>query len=99
MAYKVSPLSFRSKRQVRLRARLFIEANFTCVICGWRPPERFIPNDYDGNSSVIAWWSAPDLRMIELQVDHRRPRCRGGTHGRRNLQVLCSSCNARKGGR
>lgn len=34
-----------------------------------------------------------------LSVDHIVPRSLGGTDNLDNLEVLCSSCNSRKGGR
>jgi 5-methylcytosine-specific restriction endonuclease McrA len=30
-------------------------------------------------------------------LDHRTPRCRGGSNMRQNLVVACESCNSRKG--
>ena len=34
-----------------------------------------------------------------LQIDHKVPVSRGGTNDPSNLQVLCPSCNAKKGNR
>lgn len=31
------------------------------------------------------------------QVDHLRPKCQGGTDDRRNLVLVCGTCNYRKG--
>ena len=33
-----------------------------------------------------------------VEVDHKRPRKRGGTHDPANLHVLCQHCNSVKGG-
>ena len=34
-----------------------------------------------------------------LELDHKQPKSRGGSHWPSNLQLLCSSCNKRKGNR
>ena len=36
-------------------------------------------------------------RMDLMDVDHKIPLARGGSDSRRNLQLLCRTCNARKG--
>jgi hypothetical protein len=35
----------------------------------------------------------------DLTIDHKHPRVLGGGHAEDNLQVLCRSCNSRKGAR
>ena len=34
--------------------------------------------------------------MDGVEVDHRRPRVRGGSHTDANLQVICGACNVLK---
>ena len=36
-------------------------------------------------------------RMDLMDVDHKTPLARGGSNDRRNLQLLCRTCNVRKG--
>ena len=36
-------------------------------------------------------------RMDLMDVDHKTPLARGGSNDRRNLQLLCRTCNLRKG--
>ena len=35
--------------------------------------------------------------MDLMDVDHKNPRAKGGSDQKRNLQLLCRSCNTRKG--
>ena len=38
-------------------------------------------------------------RMDLMDIDHKLPLARGGTDSRANLQLLCRTCNVRKGAR
>ena len=44
-------------------------------------------------------WCSICYVTTNLTVDHIIPRSRGGTNDPDNLQVLCRSCNSRKGRR
>lgn len=92
VSHSRGPLSFRYAKQRALRAFVFARSRFMCEGCGlaYTP----IPN-YDGRDAVFRPW--PWLKS--LQVDHRIPRSKGGTHHPSNLQALCFGCNAKKGAR
>lgn len=49
---------------------------------------------FERDGRVCATCGATD----DLQIDHVLPLSRGGSNGLRNLQVLCGTCNRRKGG-
>lgn len=35
--------------------------------------------------------------LTDLQIDHKKPLARGGNNHIKNLQILCASCNQKKG--
>jgi 5-methylcytosine-specific restriction endonuclease McrA len=59
---------------------------------GWRKIRRAVLDNHHGGCVTCG-------AEYPLEVDHIIPRCRGGTHEWANLQVLCRTCNRRKGGR
>ena len=97
------PLDFgKSARARRLRREVFLRDDFTCQICGYRPAT--VPGDeYDGRYTIGDFghraMTLQDLEQQHLQLDHIKPRCRGGALlDPANLQTLCNYCNVRKGG-
>ena len=63
---------------------------------------RGLDSEWDRLSKAViaeAPWCVQCGRTSDLTVDHIRPRSRGGTNDRSNLQVLCRSCNSSKGNR
>lgn len=82
------PITFDFKRASHraIRVSLYVEADFTCQQCGYRPPNDDIPTDYDGRYTIG-----------RLVIDHIVPLWNDGDRYGSNLQVLCSTCNGRKG--
>lgn len=60
-----------------------------CARCG-APGGIFWPLRSDGRHG--GWVHFPDL-----EIDHVHPESAGGSHDAHNLQLLCRSCNRRKG--
>lgn len=69
------------------RERVLRRDGWQCKGCGWSPGD-YVPAASTGR---------PLYRGLE--IDHIYPRSLGGPDVIRNLQVLCTSCNARKGAR
>jgi len=61
---------------------------FKCRQCGWKPGDP-VPAKKGTTRAVYR----------TLEIDHVWPKSRGGADHESNYQVLCSSCNARKGAR
>jgi len=74
-----------------MRRRVFAEEGLVCAICG-RPGY-----EVKHRNSQPSYHTAVD--GIYLGIDHIVPRSRGGTNERKNLRVLCTYCNSKKGAR
>lgn len=70
-----------------LRAKVLQRDGWQCRGCGWSPGDP-IPNTPTGR---------PLYRGLE--IDHIHPKSKGGPDTLDNFQVLCTSCNTRKGDR
>lgn len=70
-----------------LRAEVLRRDGWQCRGCGWSPGD-YIP---------VATTGRPLYRGLE--IDHIHPKSRGGADTLDNFQVLCTSCNTRKGAR
>lgn len=78
------------------RLALYERFNFACAECGWSPS--VIPKNYDGRRALSKWFGPPsDRSFLVLEIDHIQPLRLGGTNNPSNLQVLCTTCNLRKG--
>lgn len=70
-----------------LRAEVLRRDGWQCRRCGWSPGDP-VPNAPSGR---------PLYRGLEL--DHIHPKSKGGPDTIGNFQVLCTTCNTRKGAR
>lgn len=70
-----------------LRAEVLRRDGWQCRGCGWSPGD-YVP-------------AAPTGRPLYrgLEIDHIHPKSLGGPDALDNFQVLCTSCNTRKGAR
>jgi HNH endonuclease len=58
-----------------------------CQSCGWKPGDP-VPANADGRELYRA-----------LEIDHIHPKSKGGPDEEANYQVLCTTCNTKKGNR
>lgn len=70
-----------------LRAQVLQRDGWQCKSCGWSP----------GDPVPITPTGRPLYRGLEL--DHIHPKSKGGPDTLENFQVLCTTCNTRKGAR
>ena len=68
------------------REAFFERSNWRCFYCGCAV---YTNNIYAEENGV------PPGQLAE--VEHKQPRCRGGTDAARNLTTACQACNRRKG--
>ncbi len=79
-----------------VRRRLYEDADYACAECGSRIRE--LSEYWDGYFHA-AGGLGDNGGSVFLQIDHVVPVLYGGSNHESNLQVLCDSCNARKGAR
>ena len=69
------------------RRKIFLKDRGVCCLCGQKV-------DWAIGNSVN-----PLSDKLNAHVDHIIPRSRGGQNNRKNLRLLCVSCNTQKGAR
>jgi 5-methylcytosine-specific restriction endonuclease McrA len=79
---------FEPKAPRGVRAAVLERDGYRCRTCGWTHGDP-VP--------VKAGTGRPVFRTLE--IDHVYPRSKGGPDEEANFQVLCTTCNARKGAR
>ena len=91
---------WRGKPTPEIRLAVYRKSNFACARCGL---EFDAPEDYDGRYALYmdGYYCLRRHRWVTwiLEIDHITPYSRGGVYEVRNLQALCTACNARKGDR
>ena len=95
----------KNKHSIRneLRQMVILRDEATCQKCGKEAD--VISNDrsycYEKNKNYVDWGRHWELRgswkFIAFEIDHIIPRDQGGPNIFKNLQLLCRSCNRKKG--
>ena len=67
-----------------IKEKVFKRDNFTCQMCGLKPSE----------SESHLYFENGDWHSLE--VDHKIPFAKGGSHSLDNLQTLCKKCHKKK---
>ena len=76
------------------RKKVYIRGNFCCRYCGKKAE---IIKNHRGISfkQLITTYCRDDWRPFE--IDHKKPRAKGGTNHINNLITSCAKCNNKKG--
>ena len=95
-----------TKRRLQTETGIF---DYDKVTVRKNPPKRTdIPSVSDSKLRIALWnnqgrrcanpyCDSSELRAVDLHLDHRIPKARGGEDGMLNRIGLCSNCNGRKG--
>jgi len=73
----------------RIRKQVFREDGLICAVCGLTGFE--VPRPSGG----VGYYTP--IEGVYMSIDHIIPMAKGGTNNRKNLRVLCTTCNTIKG--
>jgi 5-methylcytosine-specific restriction endonuclease McrA len=82
------------KVRYSVRKKVYKRDNYTCVYCG-RKADQII--ERKSPTYLITLMLNDDWRPFE--IDHKKPRCLGGSNHMRNLLTSCAKCNNKKSGK